>query len=170
MDPLLAFVDVDYRADHAVAACVLATAWTSPSPADLCVARIDAVAPYEPGAFYKRELPCVLAVLGAVRAPLAAVVVDGYVWLDDAARPGLGAHLHRALGGAIPVVGVAKKPFGERCAAIPVLRGTSAVPLWVTAAGMDPSEAAAQLRAMHGAHRMPTLLTRVDRLCRDAKV
>ena len=47
-----------------------------------------------------------------------------------------------------------------------VLRGGSERPLWVTAAGMDPREACARVREMHGAHRIPTLLKRVDALCR----
>ncbi len=170
MQPVIACVDVDYRTDHAAAACVLLRDWTDAKPSAELVARIDEVAEYEPGAFYKRELPCILAVLSRVSDPLACVVVDGYVWLDAHRRPGLGARLHEALGGAIPVVGIAKKPFGEATFAESVLRGTSLTPLYVTAVGLDPHVAADHLRAMHGPHRIPTLLTRVDRLCRDARV
>jgi deoxyribonuclease V len=168
MAPLLACVDVDYRSDHAAAACVLLRDWTDATPRDQLVARVGEVAPYESGAFYKRELPCILAVLARVSEPLGVVVVDGYVWLDARGRPGLGAHLYEALGRAVAVVGVAKKRFGEGDFAEPVRRGTSDTPLWVTAAGMDRAAAADHLRAMHGAHRVPTMLTRVDRLCRDA--
>ncbi len=170
MSPVIACVDVDYRSDHAAAACVLLRAWGDAEPAERLVARVDRVEPYEPGAFYKRELPCLLAVLGRVRAPLACVVVDGYVWLDALGRRGLGAHLYDSLGGAVAVVGVAKKPFGEGSFAEPVSRGASATPLWVTAAGMARDAAAERLRAMHGPYRIPTVLTLVDRLCRDAKV
>jgi deoxyribonuclease V len=37
-------------------------------------------------------------------------------------------------------------------------------PLFVTAIGMDVADAAALVRGMHGAHRIPTLLGWVDRL------
>ncbi|MFL5421116.1 MAG: endonuclease V, partial [Myxococcales bacterium] len=65
----------------------------------------------------------------------------------------------------IAVVGVAKSAFrgGE---ALPILRGTSRHSLFVTAVGMDAREAAQHVRAMHGAHRIPTLLKRADRLSR----
>jgi deoxyribonuclease V len=64
------------------------------------------------------------------------------------------------------VVGVAKRPF-RGAPALEVLRGASARPLYVTAIGIDAAHAADGVRRMHGAHRIPTLLTRVDRLCRD---
>ncbi len=109
----IAAVDVDYRDGHAVAACVTFSAWGAAAPEQERTARVDGVAPYEPGAFYKRELPCLLAVLEGVAADV--VVVDGYVQLDGG-RPGLGAHLHAALAGPA-VVGVAKSAFA--CAARP---------------------------------------------------
>lgn len=169
MSRAIAFLDVDYRGDHAFAACVLADDWDAPAARRELVVRVDGVAPYEPGSFYKRELPCLLAVLAETREPIACAVVDGYVRLDSDGRPGLGARLREALGGATPVVGVAKKPFGDEAFAERVLRGESATPLWVTAEGMADSEAAAHVRAMHGRYRVPTLLKRADRLCRDAR-
>ena len=151
----------------AVAACVLARSWTDEHAAEEIVARVEGVAPYEPGRFYLRELPCLEAVLAKVRAPLEAVVVDGHVWLDGD-RPGLGARLHEALGARVPVIGVAKNPFRGSTRCVAVLRGTSKVPLWVSAMGMDVAAAAEHVRAMHGPHRIPALLARVDRLARDA--
>jgi deoxyribonuclease V len=47
-----------------------------------------------------------------------------------------------------------------------VLRGGSARPLYVTAAGLSADEAARRVRDMHGPYRIPTLLKRVDQLCR----
>jgi deoxyribonuclease V len=103
------------------------------------------------------------------------VLVDGYVWLGGA-RPGLGARLFAALGERTPVVGVAKTAWGGTVApaiaqddphrSVPVLRGQSVKPLFVTAEGLDVAEAAARVSAMHGAHRIPTLLKEVDRLVR----
>jgi deoxyribonuclease V len=173
MTRLNACIDVGYRDGGAVAACVLFERWEDAEPAGEATAGIARVEPYEPGAFYKRELPCLLAVLerlraplrAIVRAPLRAIVIDGYVWLARD-RPGLGAHLHEALGGRTPVVGVAKTAFRGNTEAIPVRRGQSARLLYVTAAGMPASEAAERVRTMHGRSRIPTLLAYVDRLSR----
>jgi deoxyribonuclease V len=166
---MLAAVDVDYRNEGgAVAACVLFNDWTDGLSAGDHTERIAHVEPYQPGQFYKRELPCLLAVLRHAAAPLDAVVVDGYVWLGEG-HAGLGAHLSEALGRRTPVVGVAKTLFrSARRSARPVLRGGGARALWVTAAGVDLDEAAERVRRMHGTFRIPTLLKRVDHLCRTA--
>jgi len=122
--------------------------------------------PYQPGSFYTRELPPIRAVL-AMTAALDLLVVDGYVDLDPQGRPGLGAHVHAELG--IPVVGVAKTSFRPATHAVPVLRGDSTRPLFVTAAGVDVEWAAAQVSSMSGAFRMPDALRRVDRLARSTR-
>ena len=90
---MIACVDVDYREEGAVAACVLFRAWEDEHPAGELVEHIAEVEPYQPGQFYRRELPCLLAVLGPVAEGLEAVVIDGYVWLGDEGTPGLGGHL-----------------------------------------------------------------------------
>ena len=64
------------------------------------------------------------------------------------------------------MIGVAKTAFAG-APAVPVVRGDSARPLYVTAAGLDPQLAARHLAAMHGPHRLPTLLKRVDTLARQ---
>ena len=107
----LACVDVAYQDDEAFAACLLFDQWTDASGAQSLVAHIAAVAPYEPGQFYRRELPCLLAALERSPWPLEMVVIDGYVWLGSEQRPGLGAHLYEALESEIPVIGVAKTAF-----------------------------------------------------------
>jgi deoxyribonuclease V len=61
---------------------------------------------------------------------------------------------------------VAKTRF-EGAPAIEVCRGRSTSPLFVTAVGVAPEEVAERVRSMHGAHRVPTLLKRVDRLARS---
>jgi deoxyribonuclease V len=165
---MLACVDVDYRDDDAVAACVLFEGWSDAAPAAQVVEKISGVAAYVPGQFYRRELPCLLAVLGRLAEPPQTVVIDGYVWLGED-RSGLGAHLYEALGRRVPVVGVAKTRFLSACLAVPVVRGElSSRPLFVTSAGTDVEAAAAHVQAMHGAYRIPTLLKLVDQLCRQS--
>jgi deoxyribonuclease V len=163
---MLACLDVSYGVQDAVAACLLFRAWHDAALQRSLTAHIPNIAPYQPGAFYQWELPCLLAVLQKVEDPLELIVVDGYVWLSAEGRPGLDAWLFEALGGRVAIVGVAKTSFhGAPGFAEPVLRGGSARPLYVTAAGADPAVAAGWIRAMHGAHRIPTLLRRVDQLC-----
>jgi deoxyribonuclease V len=165
---MIACVDVDYRKEGAVAACVLFRAWDDAVGAAEHVARIARVEEYVAGQFYRRELPCLLAVLDGLTEPPEIVVVDSYVWLDGAGKPGMGAHLYEALKRTIPVVGVAKTRFASCTIARGVCRGDSQRPLFVTAAGMDVEEAARNVERMHGPFRIPTLLKRVDELCRSS--
>jgi deoxyribonuclease V len=138
------------------------------------------VAPYEPGAFYKRELPCLLRILDVVtgRFPMAlagwddidAIVIDGYVDLADG-KPGLGRMLHRQLEAdgrpPIHVVGIAKTRF-HGAPAVEVLRGSSKVPLHVSAAGTGSPHAAVLVRTMGGEHRVPVMVRHADWLAREA--
>lgn len=128
----------------------------------------ESVAPYQPGRFAERELPCLLAALEALASAPGVVIVDGYVALDPTGRPGLGAHLFEALGRATPVVGVAKTAFRSATHAHDVYRGDASAPLHVTAAGWDAAEAATAVQAMAGPHRLPDLLRAADRAARDA--
>ena len=126
------------------------------------------MAPYEPGAFYKRELPCLLALLQDIEPALSAIVIDGYVELGPDGTPGLGWHLHRAIGGSPPVVAIAKSEYAgtpDRCR---LLRGTSKRPLFVTAIGMPLDRARALVAGMHGGSRIPTVLQLADRACRES--
>jgi deoxyribonuclease V len=163
----LGCVDVDYRDDGAVAALVGFTAWTADRPAFEHVrASTTPPAAYEPGSFYRRELPYLLDLLATSPTPLTTIVIDGFVWLDGGAK-GLGAHLYEAAPAHPIVVGVAKRPWRSGSVGVPIVRGTSAVPLHVTAIGIPVEDAAHAIASMHGAHRIPTLLKRVDRLARD---
>lgn len=161
-----AALDVQYTRSSGVAACVVAAGFSDAVALEERLSRVAEVAPYRPGAFYERELPCILSVLPLVRAPLRAVIVDGYVVLDDCGTPGLGAHLHARLGGSVAVIGVAKTKYRGANSAIPVTRGASRVPLYVTAVGVSPVSAAELVAKMHGAYRIPTLLARANRLAR----
>jgi deoxyribonuclease V len=158
--------DVDYRAHEVVAACVGFHDWPDGHAAFERTKRWPGqAASYEPGAFYRREMPYLLELLAELMDPIGTVVVDGYVWLDGG-RPGLGAHLHEALQGASAVVGVAKRPFRDATNACALRRGESALPLFISAVGVDLRDATDAVARMHGPYRLPTLLKRVDRLSR----
>jgi deoxyribonuclease V len=159
-----AAVDVHYPAEGgAHAAAVVAADARFATIVDERVRWLPEVAPYEPGRFFARELPAVRAVLADLGA-LDLVVIDGYVDLDAAGRPGLGAHLHADI--QVPVIGVAKTAFRGATHAIAVRRGGAARPLYVTAAGLPADRAAALVAEMAGPHRLPDALRRVDRLAR----
>jgi len=125
--------------------------------------QVAEVPPYHSGQFYLRELPPLRAALNGL-ADVALLIVDGYADLDPGGRPGLGARAHAEFG--VPVIGVAKSAFRTATHAVPVLRGTSARPLYVTAAGMPRIEAADLVRRMAGRHRLPDALRRADALAR----
>jgi deoxyribonuclease V len=163
---MIACLDVAYRSQEANAAAVLFPSWTDSAGLQEIVTRVPMPAEYRPGQFYLRELPCLLALLKLAKVPLDVLIVDGYVWLGKDSRPGLGAHLYEELWGTTAVIGVAKSSFTGTEGAIPVLRGTSRRPLFVTAAGLDVRVAAKCIETMHGEHRIPTLLKRADQLSR----
>lgn len=165
---MLKALDVHYDPDGAGCRAALLgfEAWESARGHEALVVELDEVAPYVPGEFYRRELPALLAVLGASHSATDVIVVDGQVWLDAAQAPGLGARLHDAVGGGIPVVGVAKNPFRGAEGTTAVYRGESRRGLYVSAVGMPLDEAVAGVQRMHGAHRIPTLLRDVDHLAR----
>jgi deoxyribonuclease V len=162
---LIACLDVHYADPRAVAACVVLSSWQASEPEECVVRTIDQVMPYEPGAFYRRELPCIEEVLKSLRHVPEILVVDGYVWLGQGNK-GLGAYLFEARGGLGAVIGIAKtrfvgaEPVGE------VLRGQSRRPLFVSAVGMDLAEACAHVGEMHGKFRLPWAMSEVDRLAR----
>jgi deoxyribonuclease V len=124
---------------------------------------VPRVAPYRPGEFYLRELPPLHAVLEDLSG-LGMLVVDRYADLDPGGRPGLGAYAYAEFG--IPVIGVAKSRFRTATHAVPVVRGSSVRPLFVTATGMPSADAADLVRRMAGRYRLPDALRRADTLTR----
>ena len=153
---MIAAVDVQYGNALAAAACVTFADWPATSAMQELTQLISDPAPYVPGEFWRRELPGIVALLSALNVSPTIIVIDGYVWLDEAGRPGLGAHLFEALNGNIPVIGVAKTPFRGSPHAQLVQRGSSGRPLYITAQGLPITEAARAIRQMHGSHRIPT--------------
>jgi deoxyribonuclease V len=129
---MIACLDVDYREAAAYAAGHAFHNWSDATPAAEKVIPIVGVHPYQPGQFFRRELPCLLAVLREL-PPATVVVMEG--------------------------------TCGSIASALP---GRSSRPLFITAAGISAQKAAEHIRSMHGLNRIPTLLKRVDSLCRQA--
>jgi deoxyribonuclease V len=159
-------VDVGYFESRARAVGVLFKCWYSDQIDSVIETWIDAVDEYIPGEFFRRELPCILKVIVQVSAPLDAIVIDGYVTLGDPPHPGLGMKLWEALGGKVPIIGVAKSFFACTADEARLLRGGSDRPLFVTAVGMPLVEAKQAIAMMKGKYRMPDFLKHADTLSR----
>lgn len=163
---MIAAFDVHYGAAHAQVGCVIFENWQAETAIRSHVVSADVAADYEPGQFYKRELPCLLTALKSVGDAVSTVVIDGYVWLAPD-RPGLGWHLYQAVSGRVAVVGVAKSAFSGNATPRTIRRGLSRQSLYVTAIGLDVDLAAEAVRTMAGPYRIPTLLKLADTLSRS---
>ena len=159
-------MDVDYREDYAIAAGILFDNWKSDETLEEIIVKVDDVKPYESGQFYKRELPCLMKLIKSLDSLPDLFIVDSFVYLDDDMKPGLGAYLYKEFNENIPVLGVAKTNFKECNSKIEILRGESNSPLFITSAGIPLKKAAEYIQDMHGEFRNPTLLKKVDQLCR----
>ncbi|EPH44085.1 endonuclease V [Streptomyces aurantiacus] len=141
--------------------------------------------PYVPGLLAFREVPAVLAALGALKADPGLVVCDGY-GIAHPRRFGLASHLGVLAG--LPTIGVAKNPFtfsyeapgAARGSAAPLLDGAEEVgsalrtregvkPVFVSV-GHRVTLAAARAHTLHltPRYRLPETTRRADALCRSA--
>ncbi|HJV66917.1 MAG TPA: endonuclease V [Geomonas sp.] len=161
---MILVVDVAYSEEDAVAAGVLFRDWRDDAPVREVVSHHPHPASYQPGEFYKRELPCILKLITDHALQPDCIIVDGFVYLDGCHQPGLGKRLYDALGGEVAVIGVAKSPFKGIGPEFAIYRGESVKPLFVTAAGIDLEQAKAYVLGMHGGYRVPSLLKRADQL------
>jgi deoxyribonuclease V len=166
---ILAF-DTYYFDDKAKTVCLAFNDWGDWQNFVVYKETRDNIADYTPGEFYKRELPCILSLLTQIDlTAVEVIVVDGYVFLDDDAKLGLGGYLYAALDDKISVIGIAKSNFKtiERLKQ-PLLRGDSGNPLFITAIGIDLKTATDNIARMHGPFRFPTLLKLLDQMTKEA--
>ncbi|OUS01591.1 endonuclease V [Flavobacteriales bacterium 33_180_T64] len=157
-------LDVHYKTNYAKSVGVTFLTKDDKAPQDVIIESLKDIEPYQPGEFYKRELPCLLEVIAKVDLnSIEAIIVDGYVYIDNDGHYGLGGYLYQALDNKIPIIGVAKRAFHANKETVKeVFRGESNSPLYVSAIGMDLEVAAQFIKEMHGNHRHPTLLKILD--------
>lgn len=167
---MLLAVDVHYKEDYAKTVLVLFEDWTSDVPFDIIEVTTAAVLDYEPGFFYKRELPCILEALKRVDlSTIDAILIDGYVFVDNNYSHGLGGYLFEALGHKIPIVGIAKTKFQSNSdTVLEVFRGESKNPLFVSSIGLDTASVAQKTIEMFGEFRLPYLLKLMDQKTKEA--
>jgi len=165
---ILAF-DTYYFDGKAKTVCLEFTEWNQSENFKIHTEIIDNIEDYIPGEFYRRELPCILSLLNQFDLKnIEAIIVDGFVYLDDEKKYGLGGHLYEKLNKEVPVIGVAKTNFAsiEKYKKA-LVRGESKKPLYVTSIGIELEDAFQKVESMAGEFRMPTLLKEMDRLTKE---
>ncbi|MFC0845120.1 endonuclease V [Streptomyces noboritoensis] len=184
---LVTGVDVAYDDERdvvAAAAVVLDAATLEVVEESTAVGRV--AFPYVPGLLAFREIPTVLAALGALTRDPGLVVCDGY-GLAHPRRFGLASHLGVLTG--LPVIGVAKNPFTftyeqpgtRRGEASPLLaapgeevgralRTQDAIkPVFVSVGHrVTLDNACAHVLSLTPRYRLPESTRRADALCREA--
>jgi len=135
----------------------------------------DIKSEYISGQFYKRELPCIQALLedkGMIdMSEIDTIIVDGFYSLGPD-HPGLGQHLYEDYlvpngYGRIEVVGISKSYMvGCEDYSFTVNRPSSKHPLYTNGSisGKDYGEI---VSSMHGEFRIPTLIKMVDQYSRE---
>jgi deoxyribonuclease V len=166
---MMAILDVDYGQARAAAACLAFERWADRSPHEVFRVVMPIPAAYRAGRFFERELPCLRAVLEQAGQAFEKIVIDGYVHLKTEAGLGLGAHLRQSLAYPSVVIGVAKTPLTIAHRFVPLCRGRSRKPLFISAIGCPAEQAAQFIFRMHGPHRIPTLLKWVDHYARTGR-
>ena len=165
---ILAF-DTYYFENKAKTVCVSFDNWSDEENYRVDTEIIQNSEEYQSGEFYRRELPCILSLLDKIKIEnITTIIVDGFVYLDDNHKLGLGGHLYNQLKATIPIIGVAKTNFAtldknKR----PLLRGESIKPLYITCIGIDIDEATKLIKNMSGENRIPTLLKKLDTLTKE---
>ena len=129
-------LDVHYGSNQASVAGVQFRHWSDSRPHRIETAIISGTTEYVPGQFYKRELPCLLKLLRGIAARFEAIVIDGYVHLRPPLEKGLGAHLADALAYPVVILGVAKNPLKSAHRFLPIHRGRSRKPLFISSLGI----------------------------------
>jgi deoxyribonuclease V len=165
---VIAAFDTYYFDNKAKTVCLTFGQAESIDPDNIYTEILENIEEYIPGEFYKRELPCILSLYKKLSVKPDLIIVDGFVYLDDENRLGLGGYLYKALEGKIPVIGVAKTNFAtiinnKR----EVLRGESEKPLYITSIGINIDLAANIVQSMDGQYRIPTLLKKLDSLTKE---
>ena len=165
---ILAF-DTYYFENKAKTICVEFCNWADEKCHKIYSETLENIEEYISGEFYKRELPCILNLLEKIDlTKVETIIVDGYVYLDDEKKYGLGGYLYEKLSGKIPIIGVAKTNFATiETNKKSLLRGESIKPLFITAIGIEIDEAVQKIKQMDGEFRMPTLLKEMDRLTKE---
>ncbi len=164
----LAF-DVYYYENKAKTVAVCFKNWSDVQPDRVYSEILENVEEYQPGKFYKKELPCIISLLKQINIEnITEIIVDSFVILDDKGKNGLGGYLYEHLERKIPVIGVAKSDFVQnKINKQEIYRGLSKKPLYISALGIGLELASKNILNMEGEYRMPTLLKYLDTMTKE---
>lgn len=166
---ILAF-DTYYYENKAKTVCLGFDGWNKEENYKIYSEIIENLEEYKSGEFYKRELPCILSLLEKImlNEPIEVIIIDGYVYLDNNQKFGLGGYLYESLNRKIPIIGVAKTNFApNKYNKVELLRGKSKNPLYITSIGIDIENAREHISKMSGDYRIPKLLKELDKLTKE---
>ena len=165
---MLLAIDVYYKEQTAKAVGVLFN-WDSAMPEQIIIEHSTGVEEYVPGEFYKRELPCVLKIIEQVKLDsVEAIIIDGYIYVDNDGAFGLGGILYETINKSVPVIGVAKTSFFRNKETVTeLLRGESKNPLYISSIGYPIDDAVERIKNMKGEFRIPTILKELDRITKE---
>lgn len=143
--------------------------WNDEIPKHVIVDKKDGVDDYIPGEFYKRELPCIESLLKKIDlSTIDAIIVDGYIYIDNSLKYGLGGYLWELLDKKIPIIGVAKNSFyNNKSTVVPLFRGLSKKPLYISSVGYNLQDAVDKILTMKGEFRIPTILKTLDTFTKE---
>lgn len=159
-------LDTYYYEDKAKTVGLIFENWRDEKPSEIVETFSENVLEYESGNFFKRELPYIIDLFKQIDLSIFdTIIVDGYVFLDNNRKKGLGYYLYEYLQNKIPVIGVAKKSFYNN-GAIQIIRGKSENPLYISSIGIEQKIAAEFIKNMDGKYRIPTLLKLLDQRTR----
>ncbi|MBB2148203.1 endonuclease V [Pedobacter gandavensis] len=157
-------IDVAYEGNQAKVVGGFFENWFDDSLVKQSIKIVDNVQDYVSGEFYKRELPCILEFLDEVNLKeIELLIIDGFIYLDDERKKGLGAYLYDSLAEKIPIIGAAKSRFYNNTKYVQeIFRGESKKPLYISAIGIELPEASLLIDKMFGKFRLPSLIKQVD--------
>ncbi|MFW0716795.1 endonuclease V [Pedobacter sp. N23S346] len=162
-------LDVHYKDDGSAKSVGILFNWNDIQPKEVLIEYIKETAEYIPGEFYKRELPCLLKIVEKVCIhELEAIVIDGYVYIDNDKRFGLGGYLWETLNEQIPIIGVAKNFYQGNIETVKqIYRGKSKKPLYISSVGLELGMASDFILQMPGVFRIPHLLKQLDTITKE---
>ncbi|MFC6268824.1 endonuclease V [Frigoriflavimonas asaccharolytica] len=165
---MILLFDTYYFDSKAKTVCISFEDWAKEDQYEVLEETIEGIQEYVSGEFYKRELPCILSLIKGIDLnKVTLIIIDGFVYLDDHQKKGLGAYLYENLDRKIPIIGVAKRDFfAIENLREKIYRGGSQNPLFITSIGIDLDIASKLIKDMKGEYRIPTLLKTVDHLTR----
>ena len=161
-------IDVHYKETYAKTVLLFFENWQSETASKIVTHSTHEVLDYEPGAFYKRELPCIMNALKEVSLEaLETIIVDGHVYVDNDGKYGLGGHLYEALEKKFPIIGVAKTSFqSNKETVVEILRGESKNSSMFFATGLNKEVAANHIQNMFGDYLLVFLLKLINQLAK----